>query len=75
MYDPTFDFTPEQLEIINNSYVTVPALREFWGKFPELELEGAIGGLKMAQEQLANGQVAPEVPETSKLPECEPSKE
>lgn len=55
MFDPTVDFTPEELEIINASYVTVPELREFWAKYPELTLEAAIGGVKGLEEMEARG--------------------
>lgn len=77
MFDPTVDFTPEQLEIINASYVTVPELREFWGKFPDLTLEAAIGGLKGEQAHAQAGEITAPVPEETqeKSPDVSPAAE
>lgn len=70
MFDPTVDFTAEELQIINLAGVTVPALRDFMTKFPELELDAAIGGLKMEQEHEAAGLETPVVPEDVKVEEA-----
>ena len=65
-FDPTVDFSEDELKVINLAEVTVPALREFMTEFPDLELDAAIGGLKMKQEHLAEGKEVPTVPEDGK---------
>jgi hypothetical protein len=65
MFDPTIDFTEAELAVINLAEVTVPMLREYMTKFPELELDAAIGGLKMQIQHEAEGLVTPVVPETA----------
>lgn len=69
MFDPTVDFTEAELQIINASYATVPALREFWAKFPDLSLEAAIGGLKGEEAAKEAGKEVAPVPEEA--PVCE----
>lgn len=63
MFDPTIDFTTEELSIINMAGVTVPALRSFMSVFPELNLDVAITGYKMVVAHAAAQLNIPKVPE------------
>lgn len=63
MFDPTVDFTAEQLVVVNDAEVTVPALREFWSRFPTLTLEDAIGSLKGEVQAKEDGKEVAPVPE------------
>lgn len=63
MYDSTVDFTQEQLDQINQNYLTVPVMREFWSLFPDFELAAVIGDLKTAFNNLVLGKELPNVPE------------
>lgn len=44
MYDPTKAFTAEEIALIESSGLTMAEVRDFWSRFPDQELDTAIGG-------------------------------
>lgn len=43
-WNPDSEFTDEEREMVNKSGLTVPQLRDFWGRFPHQSIDTAIGG-------------------------------
>lgn len=51
LWDANSEFNEVELAVINLAGVTVPKLRDFYSRFPEQNLDSAIGGCIMEMQQ------------------------
>ena len=51
VWDVNSEFSEEELKVINLAGVTVPKLRDFYSRFPEQNLDSAIGGCIMEMQK------------------------
>ena len=67
-YDPSVPFTAEQINLIELSFKGIPLLdvetpigvvRDFYQRFPDQELDTAIGGALMELEAIKKGMTTP----------------
>ena len=56
MYDSSIAFNDAELKLIADNGVDIAKLRDFWSRFPDQDIETAIGGLKMELDTVAAGE-------------------
>lgn len=44
MYESSHEFTTDEISLIERSGLTIAKLNDFWSRFPDLNLDVAIGG-------------------------------
>lgn len=55
MYDSSVPFTAEQINLVEANGLTLAQLKDFWSRFPDQELDTAIGGCKQEMAAQAAG--------------------
>lgn len=63
MFDQTVPLTAEEINLVEGSGLTVAQLVDFWSRFPDQDLDAAIGGAKLELVAKADEQVVPLVSE------------
>jgi len=55
MFISSHEYTVEEIQLISSSGLTISELNDFWSRFPDQEMDTAIGGAKMELEAKATG--------------------
>ena len=70
MYDPTQPFSPEEINLIENAGLTLAEVINFYSRFPDQELETAIGGAVKEKQHAEAGLTAKKKANTTIYPDA-----